>query len=233
LPRRMRIERVNIMSHLDGIEVREYQHAIAKSALESNTLVVLPTGLGKTIIALLVAVELLSMFPDGKVVVLAPTKPLVLQHARFFKEHLAGDEVSSSTLTGESSPEVRRAFFEESRLVFATPEVIRNDVHEHRYTLTAVCLVVFDEAHRYVKEYAYSEVAEAYKREALNPLILGLTASPSARRDRVLEICGKLAIENVRTPGELQVLFAENLLVCLTDFPHRTNEALWLPCRAD
>jgi len=149
------------MPHLDRIEVREYQRAIAKSALGSNTLVVLPTGLGKTIIALLVVVERLGMFPEGKVVVLAPTRPFVLQHARFFKEHLAGDDISSVTLTGESSPELRGALFQESRLVFATPEVIRNDVHEHRYTLTAVCLVVFDEAHRCVKEYAYSEVAEA------------------------------------------------------------------------
>lgn len=124
------------------------------------------------------------------------------QHARFFKEHLAGDEVSSATLTGESLPELRRALFQESRLVFATPEVIRNDVLEHRYGLTAVCLVVFDEAHRCVKEYAYSEVAEAYKREALNPLILGLTASPSARRDRVLEICEKLAIKNIEARNE-------------------------------
>jgi len=41
------------MPDLFGVEVREYQRAIAKSALESNTLVVLPTGLGKTIIALL------------------------------------------------------------------------------------------------------------------------------------------------------------------------------------
>jgi Fanconi anemia group M protein len=193
------------MPDLFGIEVREYQRAIAKSALESNTLVVLPTGLGKTIVALLVAVERLSMFPDGKVVVLAPTKPLVMQHARFFKEHLAGDEFSSATLTGESSPELRGALFQESRLVFATPEVIRNDVHEHRYTLTAVCLVVFDEAHRCVKEYAYSEVAEAYKLRALNPLILGLTASPSARRDTVLEICGKLAIENIEARDEADI----------------------------
>jgi Fanconi anemia group M protein len=199
------MERVNVMPHLDGIEVREYQRAIAKSALQSNTLVVLPTGLGKTVVALLVAFERLGMFPSGKVLVLAPTRPLVLQHARFFKEHFVGDEVSSSTLTGESSPEVRCALFEESRLVFATPEVIRNDVHEHRYTLTTVCLVVFDEAHRCVKEYAYSEVAEAYKREALNPLILGLTASPSARKDRVLEICGKLAIENIEARSEVDM----------------------------
>ena len=83
----------DIMPDLFGIEVREYQRAIAKSALESNTLVVLPTGLGKTVVALLVAVERLGMFPDGKVLVLAPTRPLVLQHARFFKEHFVGDEV--------------------------------------------------------------------------------------------------------------------------------------------
>jgi len=197
-----RARAVNIMPHPLGIEIREYQSTIANSALESNTLVVLPTGLGKTVVALLVAVERLGMFPHCKVLVLAPTRPLVLQHARFFKEHLAGDEVSSATLTGESSPELRGALFHESRLVFATPEVIRNDVLENRYSLTDVCLVVFDEAHRCVKEYAYSEVAEAYKREALHPLILGLTASPSARKERVLEICGKLAIENIEARNE-------------------------------
>ena len=190
------------MPHPFGIEAREYQSTIAKSALQSNTLVVLPTGLGKTIVALLVAAERLSMFAAGKVVVMAPTRPLVLQHARFFKEHLAGDGISSATLTGEISPELRSSSFHESRLVFATPEVIRNDVFESRYTLTDVCLIVFDEAHRCVKEYAYSEVAEAYKRESSNPLILGLTASPSARRERILEICEKLAIKNVEARSE-------------------------------
>jgi len=110
-----------------GIEVREYQRAIAKSALESNTLVVLPTGLGKTAVALLVAVERLGMFPEGKVLVLAPTRPLVLQHARFFKEHLAGDEVSSATLTGESSPELRGAL----TLIIRTMMVRRTNNREH------------------------------------------------------------------------------------------------------
>jgi len=185
-----------------GIEVREYQRAIAASALESNTLVVLPTGLGKTIVALLVAAERLSRFPDSKAVILAPTRPLVLQHATFFKEHLADAHASVAILTGESPPHLRTALFHESRLVFATPEVIRNDILEDRYSLKDVCLIVFDEAHRCVKEYAYTEVAEAYKLEASNPLILGLTASPSARRERVLEICEKLEIENVEARTE-------------------------------
>ena len=183
---------------ITGITAREYQRKIAESALAGNTLVVLPTGLGKTVIALLVAVERLSRFPDGKVLVLAPTRPLVIQHSRFFEEHL-GDRVPATVLTGEVSPEARASLFEKSRLVFATPEVVRNDVLDQRYSLRSVCLVVFDEAHRCVRDYAYSEVAEAYKREASNQLIMGLTASPSARKTKIEEICGKLAIANVET----------------------------------
>ncbi len=184
-----------------GISAREYQRKIAESALAGNTLVVLPTGLGKTIIALLVAVERLARFPESKVLMLAPTRPLVLQHARFFKENLA-DGVHTAILTGEVSPQTRADLFEESKLVFATPEVIRNDVWEHRYSLRNVSLIVFDEAHRCAREYAYSEVAGAYKRDASNPLIIGLTASPSARKSRIDEICEKLAITNVETRTE-------------------------------
>ncbi len=184
-----------------GLAPREYQEKIAGSAGKGNTLVVLPTGLGKTIIALLVAARRLSSNSTGKVVILAPTKPLVVQHAKFFEDHLGGSLIET-VLTGEVSVEERARLFSESRLVFATPEVVRNDVRQHRYSLRDVCLIVFDEAHRCVRDYAYSEVAEAYKSEASDPLILGLTASPSARMGRIAEICEKLAIKNVETRTE-------------------------------
>lgn len=186
-----------------GMELRAYQQSISESALAQNTLVVLPTGLGKTIIAILVAAQRLSRVAGSQVLVLAPTKPLVIQHAQLFRKHLAVGSLKFGTLTGETLPEKRRIIFEESALVFATPEVIRNDLTEQRYTLQNVSLIVFDEAHRCVKDYAYSEVAEAYKREASNQLILGLTASPGGRRSRVEEICGKLAITNVENRTEL------------------------------
>src|SRR5438445_4111663 len=179
-----------------GIEAREYQRAIAKSALAANTLVVLPTGLGKTIVALLVAAERLAAFPQSKILILAPTRPLVLQHAEFFKEHFPDRETKSVVLTGETPAPQREEAFDQSTLVFATPEVIRNDVSANRYSLGNVSLVVFDEAHRCVRSYAYSEVAQAYKSQANNPLILGLTASPSAKKSRVDEICENLAITN-------------------------------------
>jgi len=184
------------------IEAREYQRAIAKSALEANTLVVLPTGLGKTIVALLVATERLAAHPDSKVLVLAPTRPLVLQHARFFEKHYPDKDAKSAYLTGEVPPSTRTSDFGNSQLIFATPEVIRNDVSAGRYDLSNISLVVFDEAHRCVRDYAYSDVAYAYKSQATKPLILGLTASPSAKKTRVEEICEKLAIANVETRTE-------------------------------
>jgi len=186
----------------EGIEAREYQRAIAKSALTANTLVVLPTGLGKTIVAMLVASDRLSEYPQTKILILAPTRPLVLQHAKFFADHFPYREAKSTVLTGETPARLREAAFSESTLVFATPEVIRNDVSANRYSLRSVSLVVFDEAHRCVRSYAYSEVAQAYKLQASNPLILGLTASPSAKKSRVEEICEKLAITNVETRRE-------------------------------
>jgi len=185
-----------------GIEAREYQRAIAKTALTANTLVVLPTGLGKTIVAMLVATDRLSAYPQSKILILAPTRPLVLQHAQFFKEHFQDREAKSIVLTGETTAALREAIFDESTLIFATPEVIRNDVSADRYNLRNVSLIVFDEAHRCVRSYAYSEVAQAYKLHASNPLILGLTASPSAKKSRVEEICEKLAITNVETRTE-------------------------------
>ncbi len=189
------------VNSLVDISTREYQDAIARSALTANTLVVIPTGLGKTIIALLVARERLAQHPTSKVIILAPTRPLVLQHSQFFERHLA-DKIPSAVLTGEVPPTERRDLLASSKAIFATPEVIRNDVLEERYSLNDVSLIVFDEAHRCVRDYAYSQVAEVYKLTAANPLILGLTASPSSRRARVEEICQRLAITNVQTRTE-------------------------------
>jgi ERCC4-related helicase len=185
-----------------SIEPREYQKSIAESAASANTLVVLPTGLGKTIIALLVAEKRLQTYPDQKVLILAPTRPLVLQHAEFFEKHYPEKNIRSTILTGEVAPQSRARDFENATLIFATPEVVRNDVTNSRYDLRKVCLIVFDEAHRCVQDYAYTSVAEAYKSQASTPLILALTASPSARKSRVQEICESLAIQKVETRTE-------------------------------
>jgi len=59
--------------------VRGYQLRMAGASLLANTLVCLPTGLGKTFVAAVVMYNFYRWFPSGKVLFLAPTKPLVAQ----------------------------------------------------------------------------------------------------------------------------------------------------------
>jgi Fanconi anemia group M protein len=183
-------------------EAREYQKKIADTASSTNTLVVLPTGLGKTIIAIMVAAELLQRYPKSKVMVLAPTRPLVLQHFRSFKAQLHLPDASFVALTGIVDPGERELLWLKARAIFATPQTVYNDVSHGRVSLRDVVLAVFDEAHRSVKDYTYTKLAQAYREKSDHPLIMGLTASPGASNERVNEIKRNLFIEAVEARSD-------------------------------
>jgi len=182
------------------VESREYQLRISEVASEANTLVVLPTGLGKTMIAMLVAEKRLRGRGDGKVVVLAPTRPLVVQHHAAFSRHFTNSVCNH--LTGQIPADKRKEIWAESNFIFATPQVLANDVRAGRYGLSDVCLMVFDEAHRCVKDYDYTQLALKYQQSAVDPLILGLTASPGGKRERIEMVCENLFIKQVEVRTE-------------------------------
>jgi ERCC4-related helicase len=183
-----------------SLESREYQISIAMRALDGNTLVVLPTGLGKTAIALLVAASRLYN-EKGKVLMLAPTKPLVEQHLRFFEKHLVigGEQPVVALFTGDSPPGERKKEFSASTLIFATPQVVKNDLLAGAYALDDVSLLVVDECHRAVGNYAYVFVARKYMETARSPLILAMTASPGGREEKVTEVCTNLSIDIIES----------------------------------
>ncbi|MFP3293470.1 MAG: helicase-related protein [Nitrososphaeria archaeon] len=186
-----------------AIEPREYQLNIARAALGRNTLVVLPTALGKTVISALVAAEVLYRHRRSRVLVLAPTKPLVSQHMRSFSRILRLGPGTFAMITGEVPPAARGSLWRGgSRLVFATPEAVRNDAEEGRVDLSQFGLIVFDEAHRAVGEYAYVRIADAYFSASRSPLVLGTTASPGSTVERVLQVCRNLRIERVEYRDE-------------------------------
>jgi ERCC4-related helicase len=182
------------------VELRDYQKNIAQSCTSTNTLVILPTSLGKTVVALLVCADILYRFKDKRVLVMAPTRPLVAQHMTSFGSALKIPEDQTSTVTGKTPPEFRLAVWNQKviRLLFATPEVVRNDLTEGRLCLRDFSLLVFDEAHRAVKDYAYTAIAMQYIKQSPHPLLLGLTASPGAEKERVQEVCNSLSIENIQ-----------------------------------
>ena len=180
------------------VEFRLYQKLISEAAAERNTLVILPTALGKTVIAVIVAADVLYNYRDSKVLVLAPTRPLVVQHRDSFIRMLRLREKDTHVLTGETPPADRKSLWESRvRLYFSTPQVVRNDLRRRRLSLSNFGLVVFDECHRAVKRYAYTDIARVYVSQASYPLILGMTASPGSELSRVMEVCENLSIEHV------------------------------------
>lgn len=187
---------------LGEIEVRDYQRNIAEVASEKNTLVVLPTGMGKTLIAVLVAVKRLEQFPEQKILIMAPTRPLNAQHQKTFEKLTELEREKIVLITGKISPSARKEIYKNAKIVVATPQTIENDLKNERLSLEDFCFVTFDEAHRAVKDYAYPFIAKKYMLQSKNPLILALTASPGATSERINETCKNLFIKAVEIRTE-------------------------------
>jgi len=182
---------------LENILPREYQAGILKACTEKNCLVVLPTGLGKTLIALMLSIERMKAFPGEKVIFLAPTKPLAEQHLNYFKKHLPELFGEMQLFTGQVRPNKRKEIWQTTDIIFSTPQCVANDLKKRRYELNDVCLLIEDEAHRCVKNYDYTYVAKEYIKQAIHPRIMGLTASPGSETKKIQEVCKNLSIEAV------------------------------------
>jgi Fanconi anemia group M protein len=195
----------------DLIQPREYQLKIAETASTKNTLVVLPTGTGKTIISLLVGVQRLEKYPDSKILIASPTRPLSAQHKKTFENFTRINPEEIVLITGRINPEKRKEMYKKARVIAATPQCIQNDLKNGRLTLENFSFITFDESHRAVKDYAYTYVARKYMEQAKNPLILALTASPGGSFEKIEEIKKNLFIEAVEIRTELDETFLEAL----------------------
>jgi len=178
------------------IEKRTYQEQIVRTAVNGNTLVVLPTGLGKTSIAVMVAAERLLKDNKKKILFLAPTRPLVEQHKRVFEKMLKLG-LEFAVVTGETKPEMRTKMYEKHDIIFSTPQTVENDLKNYVLNLKNFSLCIFDEAHRCVGNYAYTYIAKKYNYEAEHPLILALTASPGGHKYKIDEVKKSLFIKFV------------------------------------
>ncbi len=185
------------MEFLKNIVPREYQEKIFNTCKEKNTLVVLPTGLGKTLIALMLTIQRMKKFPDQKIVFLAPTKPLAEQHISSFKKNLSELFADLQLFTGSIKSEKRKKIWQTADIIFSTPQCVANDLRKNLYDLSEVSLLIEDEAHRCVKNYDYNFIAKTYKMQSKNPRIIGMTASPGNDFSKIKQICKNLSIEEV------------------------------------
>ncbi len=182
---------------LQNIKPRKYQQEIFESCKNSSCLAILPTGLGKTLIALMLSIEKMRTNPDKKILFLAPTRPLAQQHLTYFKKHLPELYATLELFTGKTSAEKRKKLWQNADIVFSTPQCIHFDLKNNLYDLKSISLLIVDECHRCIRNYSYVYVANAYKQQSLNPHILGLTASPGYEKEKIKKICENLGIEKI------------------------------------
>jgi len=184
----------------DSIEARVYQQVLAADVLKNgNTMIVAPTALGKTIVAILVAADRLLKLKGSKILILSPSKPLAVQHEENFKDFL---QVPCSSITGAVKTSEREKRWRESQVISATPQTVESDLLNERYTLEDVSLIVFDECHHGVGAYSYVYLASRYVKEAKNHLILALTASPGYDKSKIKEVCTNLFIQDIKVKTE-------------------------------
>ncbi len=186
-----------IKKYLKNILPRKYQEEIYNSCKEKNCLVILPTGVGKTLIALMLSIQRQIKYPGSKIVFLAPTRPLAQQHLTYFKKNLPEMFGEMELFTGKINAEKRKKLWQNSDIIFSTPQCVANDIKKRLYNFSDVSLLIEDECHRCLKNYSYTFVAKKYREQSLYPRILGLTASPGTDKKTITEITEHLDIEEI------------------------------------
>ncbi|RFU74895.1 atp-dependent dna helicase mph1 [Trichoderma arundinaceum] len=186
---------------------RDYQFSIVKNSLFNNTLVALPTGLGKTFIAATVMLNFYRWTKSAKIVFVAPTKPLVTQQIDACY-NIAGIPRSETTLlTGDIPPALRSDEWEKRRVFFMTPQTLLNDLSHGYADPKSLGLIVIDEAHRAVGEYAYAKATKLIRRFSNSFRVLALTATPGSKVETVQEVIDNLGISHceIRTEESLDI----------------------------
>lgn len=197
-------------------EIRQYQYTIVSNALFNNTLVALPTGLGKTCIAATVMLNFYRWAPDSQIVFMAPTKPLVAQQVDACFNIVGIRRSDTTMLNGEIPARIRREEWLEKRVFFMTPQTLENDLRSGIADPKRISLLVVDEAHRATGKYAYTKVIEIVKTFNESFRVLALTATPGSSVEAVQEVMDNLHISKIeiRTEESLDI----------RPFVHRRNE---------
>ncbi|CDY72457.1 BnaAnng41230D, partial [Brassica napus] len=185
-----------------NVPLRDYQFAITKTALFSNTLVALPTGLGKTLIAAVVMYNYFRWFPQGKIVFAAPSRPLVMQQIEACHNIVGIPQEWTIDLTGQTCPSKRASLWKTKRVFFVTPQVLEKDIQSGTCVTNCLVCLVIDEAHRALGNYSYCVVVRELMAVPVQLRILALTATPGSKTQAIQGILDNLQISTLEYRNE-------------------------------
>eukprot|EP00698_Gefionella_okellyi_P000970 TRINITY_DN1084_c0_g1_i4.p1 TRINITY_DN1084_c0_g1~~TRINITY_DN1084_c0_g1_i4.p1 ORF type:complete len:505 (-),score=129.45 TRINITY_DN1084_c0_g1_i4:41-1555(-) len=176
---------------------RDYQVALTQKALFKNLMVCLPTGLGKTFIAAVVMYNFYRWYPTGKIVFMAPTRPLVSQQIKACHNIVGIPQSHTTEMTGKEGADIRARLWREKRVFYATPQSIENDIARGTCPSNEIVCLVIDEAHRAQRNHSYCKVVRDVAAATRNFRVLALTASPGADADQIQAVITNLMITDV------------------------------------
>lgn len=196
------VENLRTWIYPTNYQVRGYQFNILQKAMFHNTLVALPTGLGKTFIAAVVMFNYWRWFPNSKIIFMAPTRPLVTQQIEACFSICGLPQQDTVDISGSTSPEKRVDFWKTKRVFFSTPQTVDNDLNSNSCPGEKIVCLVIDEAHKATGNYSYVKVIRKLSKKNKQFRVLALTATPGSNLDTVQNVVNNLQISNIQIRTE-------------------------------
>ena len=164
---------------------REYQRRLFELAKERNIIVHLGTGMGKTLIAVLLIKHYLQLDPTKRILFLVPSHALVLQQGDVLRANLAcrvGTASHRQELFGLGQGADREELCASAVLV-STHGAMKHLLASYGdiFSMDRVSLLVLDECHNCLKNSDYAQIMRDFYHPCPaenRPRVLGLTASP-------------------------------------------------------
>lgn len=196
------VENLRTWIYPTNYPVRGYQLNIVQKAMFSNTLVALPTGLGKTFIAAVVMYNYWRWFPNSFIIFVAPTRPLVTQQIEACFQICGLPQEDTCDVSGTTLPGQRKELYKQKRVFFATPQTIDNDLRTKILPANKIVCLVIDEAHRATGNYSYCKVIKKLSARNKDFRVLALTATPGSKLESVQNVVDNLQISNIQIRTE-------------------------------
>eukprot|EP01147_Barroeca_monosierra_P002978 gene2978-5769_t len=162
-------------------------------------------GLGKTFIAAVVMYNFYRWYPTGKIVFMAPTKPLVAQQVQACYQIMGFPREDVCEITGSKPPATRRKLWEGKRIFFLTPQVLQNDLRRDVCPAKSIVCLVVDEAHRALGKHSYSTVVQCLCSHTERIRIIALSATPGDTISIVQQIINNLRISHIELRNEKSI----------------------------
>jgi len=184
--------------------LRDYQSRMVETVMRENTIILLPTGAGKTAIAASTISRFVLGNSASKALFFVPAIALVSQQANALREWIEAPVCKIGQFHGDKS------FPEEFTVLVTTPKAFESALLQGSRDCmwSNFSVIVFDEVHHAIKDHPYRSLAMRLGHSNCHPRIIGLTASLTyavgeAKVQRASQrLCSLLQISRIEVADE-------------------------------